>query len=187
MLTPEQRAALLSIARRNIESCLSGEPSKQVTVEDPDLARRGGAFVTLTRKGKLRGCIGYSEPLYPMHEAVARCAVAAATQDSRFSRVTRDELSELEISISVLSPLQKLDNVDNLEPGRHGLMIVGKDSRGLLLPQVAAERGWDRKTFLAETCRKAGLPADAWQGQGVDIFVFEAEIFPEKEPGSAGP
>jgi AmmeMemoRadiSam system protein A len=186
MLTPAQKRTLLSIARRSIESCLARESSNPAQVEDPDLLRRGGAFVTLTREGKLRGCIGYSEPLYPLHDAVARCAVSAATQDCRFSRITQDELSELKISISVLSTLEKLKNVDNLEPGRHGLMIVGKDHRGLLLPQVAAERGWDGTTFLAETCRKAGLPADAWKGQDIEIFVFEAEVFSEKEPSSLG-
>lgn len=185
-LTAGQRAALLGIARWSIESCLSGEASKRATLEDPNLTRPGAVFVTLTRKGKLRGCIGYSEPLYPLHEAVARCAVAAATQDLRFSRITEEELPDLEISVSVLSPLRKLEDIEKLEPGRHGLMVIGKEHRGLLLPQVAAECGWDRKTFLAETCRKAGLPLDAWKGEGVEILVFEAEVFSEREFRSSG-
>ncbi len=182
-LATRQRAALLGIARRSIESCLGAKTSNHQTVDDPDLARPGAAFVTLTLKDKLRGCIGYSEPMYPLHEAVSRCAVAAATQDLRFSPITEDELPELEISVSALSPLQKLEDIEKLEPGRHGLMVIDKEHRGLLLPQVAAERGWDRKTFLAETCRKAGLSPDAWKNENVEIFVFEAEVFSEKDLG----
>jgi AmmeMemoRadiSam system protein A len=181
MLTSKQQSKLLSIARRSIENHLRGEDFTHPVVDDPDLERPGAAFVTLTRRGKLRGCIGYSEPLYPLHETVARCAVAAASQDYRFARVTPDELPELEISVSALTPLRRLDNSEDLEPGRHGLMIVSQEHRGLLLPQVAAERGWDRETFLGETCRKAGLPSDAWRREGVEIFVFEAEVFSEGE------
>jgi AmmeMemoRadiSam system protein A len=106
--------------------------------------------------------------------------VAAATQDHRFESVTLDELPDVSISISALTPLRKLENMDSLQPGRHGLMIAGKGRRGLLLPQVAEERGWSRETFLKETCRKAGLAANAWTEEGVEIFVFEAEVFSEE-------
>jgi AmmeMemoRadiSam system protein A len=175
-----QRRALLDIARRSIETRLKEGDEGKIHVDDPELTELGAAFVTLIYKGRLRGCIGYSEPLYPLYETVARCAVAAATQDYRFAPITLEELPELGISISTLTPLEKLEKLEDLEPGRHGLMITGKGRRGLLLPQVAEERGWDRKTFFSETCRKAGLPAGAWKGNDVEIFVFEAVVFSEE-------
>jgi AmmeMemoRadiSam system protein A len=183
MLTAEQRRKLLEIARKSIEDHIEGgdEPNgSSAAFDDPELEELRGAFVTLTRDGNLRGCIGYSEPLYPLHEAVARCAVAAATQDYRFSPVTLAELPDLDITVSALTPLEKLERLEDLEPGRQGLLITGEGHRGLLLPQVAAERGWDRDRFLRETCRKAGLPEDAWKRDTVEIFVFEAEVFAEK-------
>jgi AmmeMemoRadiSam system protein A len=178
-LTSAQRGVLLDIARRSIEAHLEEGEEEEHLVDDPGLAELGAAFVTLTHEGRLRGCIGYSEPLYPLYETVARCAVAAATNDYRFAPVTLEELPDLRISISALTPLEKLENLEELEPGRHGLMITGRGRRGLLLPQVAEERGWDRETFFSETCRKAGLPSGAWKGKDVEIFVFEAEVFSE--------
>lgn len=180
-LTSSQRAALLATARRSIETYLhDGGTDAEPPIIERELEKPGAAFVTLTLDGDLRGCIGYSEPLYPLHEAVARCAVTAASRDCRFAPITLQEFSGVTISISALSPIQKLDRMEQLEPGRHGLLIVGREHRGLLLPQVAAERGWDRETFLGETCRKAGLPTDAWKDEGVEAFVFEAQIFSEK-------
>lgn len=179
-LTLEQRDALLELARTSIETHLKGGTPEISIGDDPRLKQHGAAFVTLSRAGKLRGCIGYSEPLYPLHETVARCAVAAATQDYRFAPVTLEELVELSISISALTPLEKLERVADLEPGRHGLMVVGEGRKGLLLPQVASERGWDAETFLNETCRKAGLPTDAWRKDDVELFVFQAEVFGEE-------
>jgi AmmeMemoRadiSam system protein A len=111
---------------------------------------------------------------------VARCAVAAATQDYRFSPVTLEELPDLRISVSALTPLTKLKRIEDLEPGRHGLLITDEEHRGLLLPQVAAKRGWDRGTFLKETCRKAGLSGDAWKDKNVEVFTFEADVMDEK-------
>jgi AmmeMemoRadiSam system protein A len=178
-LTSAQRRLLLDIARRSIETHLEKGDEEEHLVEDPGLTELGAAFVTLTHKDRLRGCIGYSEPLYPLYETVARCAVAAATNDYRFAPVTLEELPDVNISISTLTPLEKLENLEELEPGRHGLMITGQGRRGLLLPQVAEERGWDRETFFSETCRKAGLPSDAWKGKDVEIFVFEAVVFSE--------
>ena len=183
MLNSEQRRKLLKIARLSIEGHLKegndrSRPAADVPA-DPELEEPRAAFVTLTRGGNLRGCIGYSEPLYPLHETVARCAVAAATQDYRFSPVTLEELPDLDISVSALTPLTKLDRLEELEPGRHGLLITGEEHRGLLLPQVARERGWDRDRFLKETCRKAGLPEDAWKEGRVEIFTFEADVFEE--------
>jgi len=183
MLTSEHRRKLLEIARRSIETHLEKSASRSRPDDppvDPQLEERGAAFVTLTRDGNLRGCIGYSEPLYPLHETVARCAVAAATQDYRFSPVTLEELPDLQISVSALTPLTKLKRIEDLEPGRHGLLITGEEHRGLLLPQVAAERGWDRERFLKETCLKAGLSGDAWKEGKVEIFTFEADVMDEE-------
>jgi AmmeMemoRadiSam system protein A len=180
-LTASKRQALLDIARRSIETRLEEGDEGEIHVDDPELTELGAAFVTLTHRGRLRGCIGYSEPLYPLFETVARCAVAAATNDYRFAPVTLEELPELCISISALTPLEKLENLEDIEPGRHGLMITGQGRRGLLLPQVAEERGWDRETFLTETCRKAGLPAGAWKGKDIEVFVFEAVVFSEEK------
>jgi AmmeMemoRadiSam system protein A len=179
-LTSQQRHSLLKLAREAIAAHLGNRGAPVKNLEEPAFEESRGAFVTLENQGRLRGCIGYSEPLHPLHEAVTRCAVAAATQDHRFESVTLEELPQVSISISALSPLRKLEDVDSLEPGRHGLMIAGKGRRGLLLPQVAEQRGWSRETFLKETCRKAGLPADAWNDENVEIFVFEAEVFGEE-------
>ena len=183
MLTSEQRRKLLEIARRSIEIHLEHGGNRSWSDGAPVDSRfeeHGAAFVTLERDGHLRGCIGYSEALYPLHETVARCAVAAATQDYRFSPVTLEELPDLRISVSALTPLTKLKRIEDLEPGRHGLLITDEEHRGLLLPQVAAERGWDRERFLKETCRKAGLSGDAWKDKEVEIFTFEADVVDEK-------
>jgi AmmeMemoRadiSam system protein A len=179
-LTSQQRESLLKLAREAIATHLGDQGAPVAEIDEPAFEESRGAFVTLENQGRLRGCIGYSEPLYPLQEAVARCAVAAATQDHRFKSVTLEELPDVNISISALTPLRKLEDTDSLQPGRHGLMIAGQGRRGLLLPQVAEERGWNRETFLKETCRKAGLPADAWTEEDVEVFVFEAEVFGEE-------
>jgi AmmeMemoRadiSam system protein A len=179
-LSSEQRESLLKLAREAIAAHLVDRDAPEAAPDDPAFVELRAAFVTLEKQGRLRGCIGYSEPLYSLHETVARCAVAASTQDHRFEPVTLEELPDISISISALTPLRKLEKAEDLQPGRHGLMMVGKGRRGLLLPQVAEERGWNRETFLKETCRKAGLPADAWNEEDVEIFVFEAEVFGEE-------
>ncbi len=185
-LTSQQRESLLKLARDTIAAHLGHQSEPEAGTDDPAFEVSRGAFVTLEKDGRLRGCIGYSEPLYSLQEAVARCAVAAATQDHRFESVRLEELPDISISISALTPLKKLEKTDDLQPGRHGLMIAGKGCRGLLLPQVAEERGWNRETFLKETCRKAGLPKDAWNEEEVEIFVFEAEVFGEEQPEDRG-
>jgi len=179
-LSSEQRELLLNLAREAIASHLGDRDAPEAATDDRALGELRAAFVTLEKEGRLRGCIGYSEPLYSLQEAVARCAVAAATQDHRFEPVTLEELPDISITVSALTPLKKLEKTDDLQPGRHGLLIAEKGRRGLLLPQVAEERGWDRKTFLKETCRKAGLPTDAWNEKDAEIFVFEAEVFGEE-------
>ena len=130
------------------------------------------------RGERLRGCVGYVLPTSPVYRAVAETARAAAFDDNRFPPVTRDEAPHLAIELSILSPPRAIQP-EEIEIGRHGLLISWQGRRGLLLPQVPVERAWDRTIFLEQTCRKAGLPADAWQ-RGAAIEAFTAEVFGEK-------
>jgi AmmeMemoRadiSam system protein A len=172
--TPEQRVELLSIARRAIRESVCGRPGLLPTPVDPTLRAPGAAFVTLTHGGALRGCIGYVHAIRPLAEAIAHCAASAATGDPRFSPVTARELSDLQIEISVLSPLRPAADPSEIQVGVHGLHISKDDQHGLLLPQVASELGWDRETFLRQVCVKAGLPQDAWR-RGANLQVFTVE------------
>lgn len=152
----------------------------KVPGERPDsemLRAPGAAFVTLNHRGRLRGCIGYTEARAPLYRTVQECAVAAATEDPRFSPVTAREAVEVRFEISVLSPLAPV-SAEEVAVGVHGLMIRKGMHRGLLLPQVAIEHGWDRATFLTQVCAKAGLPPDAWKG-GTELYSFTAEVFGE--------
>ena len=178
VLTPEQRTALLALARSAILECVCHPQGVATGTSDPALQAAGAAFVTLTRRGELRGCIGYVEAIKPLAEAVAHCAVSAATADPRFLPVTPDELPDLRIEISVLSTLRRIDQPSQIQVGEHGLHISQGGRRGLLLPQVATEFGWDRETFLRQTCLKAGLPGDAWR-RGAEIRVFTVDHFSE--------
>lgn len=184
MLTEEARAALLKIARAAIEEKLRCGGTGPPPAEFPQLRERAGAFVTLLKDDQLRGCIGYVEPIKPLAEAVASCAVSAATGDPRFPPLRPDELPHVRIEISVLSPLWKIGDPAEIVVGQHGLMIVQGARQGLLLPQVAVEYGWDRDSFLRHVCLKAGLPPDAW-GRGAELFIFTAEVF--REPSEAEP
>ncbi len=140
----------------------------------------GGAFVTLERYGRLRGCIGRVESPAPLAETVRDMARAAAFEDPRFPPLTADEFADVDVEVSVLSPPAPIDPAD-VEPGRHGLIVEQGRHRGLLLPQVAAERGWDRETFLEQTCIKAGLPPDAWRRPDTRVLAFEAQVFGERD------
>ncbi|MFA9452556.1 MAG: AmmeMemoRadiSam system protein A, partial [Candidatus Aminicenantaceae bacterium] len=135
-----------------------------------------GAFVTLTKQGRLRGCIGFVEPIAPLCKTVTLAAIYAATRDNRFPPVTSSELKSLEVEISVLSVPRKISDPNQVKVGKHGLIISLGDRRGLLLPQVPIDNGWDRQTFLQQACLKAGLPQDAWRS-GAEIQVFEAQVF----------
>jgi AmmeMemoRadiSam system protein A len=188
-LTAKQQADLLAIARLAIRARVRGFATVDPSSSDPRLCAPGAAFVTLTRAGQLRGCIGYVHPILPLAETVAECAAAAATGDPRFPAVTTRELPHLALEISVLSPLRPLPNPAEVEVGVHGLHISDGHRRGLLLPQVATEQGWDRETFLRQTCLKAGLSPDAWR-RGAQIQVFTVQHFTdhlpvETEPGEA--
>ena len=181
MLTPEQRNQLLSIARRSIEAVLAGHrPDLGGVSLDPVLTRPSGAFVTLHEAGgELRGCIGSIQAVAPLFQAVSSSAINAAFRDPRFFPVTPEELPALHIEISVMSPIEAVTNVEEIEVGRDGLIVSRGGSAGLLLPQVASEYGWDRETFLRQTCVKAGLPPDAWRSPDCRIERFSAEVFAE--------
>lgn len=177
MLTPEDRERLRRIARETVASWVrqGGKPSFDVP-EGP-LQEARGVFVTLRSGGRLRGCIGFLEGIEPLWEAVRDMTVRAAAHDPRFPPVEAFELEDLEIEISVLSPLEPVSDPSEIEVGRHGLMVRRGPSSGLLLPQVPVEHGWDRETFLEQTCFKAGLPPGAWKDPGTVILAFEAEVF----------
>ena len=136
-----------------------------------------GAFVTINKKGQLRGCIGYIEGRGPLYKTVEKMAEEAAFRDPRFDPVKERELPELEIEISVLTPLKKITDINEIEVGKHGIYIKKGWNSGLLLPQVATDYGWDRLTFLEHTCQKAGLPANAWKEKNTEIYIFSADIF----------
>jgi uncharacterized protein len=176
-VTPDERQALLALARQAILVHLTHGPRPRL--DAGIAARKLGAFVSLHIEGDLRGCIGYIQADTPLGDIVARCAVSAAADDPRFPPLTLDELSRAQIEISVLGPIEPVGDLSEIEVGRHGLIASQGFSKGLLLPQVASERGWDRDTFLSHTCVKAGLRPDAWKS-GAQISKFEAVVFGEE-------
>jgi len=177
-LSPQEQEKLLDIARRTIAQFLESGTVPAVEATEPGLLQERGAFVTLKKRGQLRGCIGYLTAEGPLYLTVQRAAIAAATGDPRFPPVTPEELGDIEIEISVLSPIEPIEDVNQIEVGRHGLIIVKDRHQGVLLPQVATEEGWNREEFLRAVCRKAGLPEDAWK-EGAKLYVFTAEVFGE--------
>ena len=181
MLTPNHRTQLLSIARTSIESVLDGvRMHVDESSLDPVLTRPSGAFVSLhTHEGDLRGCIGTIQPVAPLCHAVSSNAINAAFRDPRFYPLEREELPNIHIEISVMSPIEVVSDVATIEVGRDGLIISRGGRAGLLLPQVATEYGWDRETFLEHTCTKAGLPGDSWRHPDCRIERFSAEVFSE--------
>ena len=181
MLNNSQRKTLLQIARDSIASVLDGRrPNLEQYAVDDDLRRPAGAFVTLNdRQGELRGCIGSIEPVAPLYQAVSSSAISAAFRDPRFYPVQRDEFPTLHLEISVMGPILLVADVAEIEVGRDGLIIRRGHSAGLLLPQVATEHGWDRDTFLSQTCVKAGLPPASWRQPDTRIERFSAEVFGE--------
>ncbi len=170
-LSTADKQLLLHVARDSIAGQLQGKAATPAKATSPVLEESRGAFVSLHRQGQLRGCIGYLEAIKPLLQTVQEMAAAAAFQDPRFRPLQADELADLEIEISVLTPLQLIKSTDEIEVGEHGLYIVRGLNRGLLLPQVATQYHWDRQTFLEQTCGKAGLPPDAWKDPDTKIYV----------------
>jgi len=177
-LNSDEREKLLVIARQTIAQFLESGTVPHFDVSEPNLFQERGCFVTLKKHGKLRGCIGNLIPRRPLYLTVQNAAVSAAINDPRFPPVTREELKDISIEISVLSPIEPIEDVSEIEVGRHGLVIVKGRKQGVLLPQVAVEQNWDRDEFLSQLCLKAGLPEDAWR-EGAQLYVFTAEVFEE--------
>ena len=178
-LTESDQQLLLQIARNSVRACLSGEIFTPPEISSATLSESCGIFVSIHKHGELRGCIGNVHAVGPLYRSAAECAISAAVGDPRFTPLTGDELSVVDFEISVLSPMRRIENVTEIEVGKHGLLISKRGHRGLLLPQVATAYAWDRDTFLQETCRKAGLRPDDWK-DGATIHCFSAFVFGEK-------
>jgi AmmeMemoRadiSam system protein A len=176
--TASEGRAMLELARRAVTEAVVHNRLPENILREGIFAERRGVFVTLHVRQSLRGCIGVIEGDNSLGENIVRSAVSAAKQDPRFSPVRPEELSELEIEISVLSPLF-LIRAEDVRIGTHGLLIIRGPRRGLLLPQVAVEHGLSQEQFLEETCRKAGLPHGAWREPEAKLLGFTCEIHSE--------
>ena len=176
LLTKKEQRELLKIARETIVAHVSGGKLSAITSTSAGLNLNSGCFVTIKQNGELRGCIGNFVSEQPLCLLVQEMAVSAATRDPRFYPMKTADLANFVIDISVLSPLRKIASVDEIKVGKHGIYIVKGSYRGVLLPQVATEYGWNRDQFLRHTCIKAGLPEDAWLGE-CEIFIFSAQVF----------
>jgi len=179
-LSESEKKELIKIARKSIEEAVAGKKLSVSSPENPRLENKRGVFVTLKEGGVLRGCIGYVTGVKPLFEATRDAAVSAALEDPRFPPVTEDELPHIDIEISVLSSLKRIKSLEEIEVGKHGILIKKGFFQGLLLPQVATENNWDRTTFLSHTCLKAGLPPECWKDPETEIYIFTVEIFEEK-------
>ncbi len=185
-LNQEERRRLLAVARETIGQYLDTGAVTRHQADLPGLAGQNGAFVTLHKAGQLRGCIGNFTSDQPLVNTVEDMALAAATGDPRFPSLSPAELGDCDLEISVLSPLRPVQSVEEIEVGRHGIYIISPRGRGVLLPQVAVEYGWDRDTFLEHTCLKAGLPGGCWRDPDVQVLVFSAQVFGENDLDMAG-
>ncbi|ABK16991.1 AmmeMemoRadiSam system protein A [Syntrophobacter fumaroxidans] len=176
-LSAEEKQTLRQIAFQAIRSRCFGEPLPEPSPESPGLKERRGAFVCLHKGKELRGCIGMIEPIEPLYKTVRNMAVEAAFGDPRFCALQSDELDRVDIEISVLTRLERISDTERIEIGKHGIYIRKNYQTGLLLPQVATDNHWDTREFLEWTCRKAGIPSDAWKDPDTEIYIFSADIF----------
>jgi len=182
MLNKEQRKKLLEIARNSIQHYLKTGKKIEITEQDPILSKEMGAFVTLREHAELRGCIGNLIGSQPLYLTIRDMAIEAAVGDPRFSPLEESELKNIEIEISALSPLERVDSADKIQLGVHGVLVKRGFQSGVFLPQVAQETGWSKEEFLSNLCaHKAGLSADAWKDKSTEIYIFSAEVFSEKE------
>ena len=179
MLNIKQQKELLKIARASVEAYVSGGKAPDFKITGEALNKKQGAFVTLTKNGRLRGCIGQIAPSnQPLWQLIQEMAIAAASQDNRFNPVSRDELGELEYEISVLSAPEVIGDWRKIKLGEHGVIIRKSGRSGVFLPQVATETGWDLEKFLSELClEKAGLAPDAYKDKNTEIKIFTAQVF----------
>lgn len=184
MLSDNEKREMLSLVRRNIEQYLDTGRTVELELKGKYL-EKNGVFVTLKKHGELRGCIGFPEPHLPLGRALLDSSISAATHDPRFPPVKKEELRELKIEITILTPPKIIDSNPSDLPkhivvGRHGLIVERGWNKGLLLPQVPVEWGWDVEEFLSQTCWKAGLPPDAWLDERTKVYKFEGEVFGEE-------
>lgn len=179
ILNKKEQEQLLSLARNTLNEYVTSKRLPQVDIRNKKLQENKAVFVTLTKKCNLRGCVGYITPSQPLYKAVMEMTVAASARDTRFIPVTKEELNDIHIEISVLSLFTRIDNPDKIEIGKHGLYIVKGNRTGLLLPQVASSFLWSREEFLRQTCIKAGLMPNAWTEKDTEIYIFSAQIFEE--------
>ena len=179
-LSEKDKKVLMDIARKTIECKVKDEKLPEFKVDSPILKENRGAFVTIKEHGQLRGCIGYMEAIKPLYITIQEMAEAAALRDPRFPPVTTEELDKLELEISALTPLRKIKDINEIEIGKHGIVLKKGYHQGVFLPQVATEQGWDRITFLEEICHKAGIPdKNCWKDEDAEIYIFSAEVFEE--------
>ncbi|HIE43772.1 MAG TPA: AmmeMemoRadiSam system protein A [Candidatus Omnitrophica bacterium] len=184
MLNKEQQQGLLKIARETIEKYVTERKIPEFTVDDPELLKSYGAFVTLRKGDSLRGCIGNIISNQPLYELIRDMAIASSTQDPRFFPVSPEELKDIKIEISVLSKPKLIKDVNEIELGRHGVIVKRGLNQGIFLPQVATETGWSKEGFLSNLCsQKAGLPPDAWKDKATEIYIFTAQVFEEEQYG----
>ena len=180
----ESKKWLFELARSSAHAAVKGESPPAFGADEPELHEKCGVFVTLKNRGKLRGCLGNFTSDEPLHQTVVRMAAASATQDPRFTwnPISVGELNDLDIEISVLSPLQKIDDPLDFELGTHGIYIMSGGASGCFLPQVAVETGWSKEEFLAICCAgKAGLHPEAWKEPDTEVYIFSAEIISESD------
>ncbi len=180
-LNDPEKKFLLELARKTILNYLHNNDPLKVDYYSETIKEKCGVFVTLEKENNLRGCIGYVEGYMPLQDAVQDNAFSAAFKDPRFPSLSLKEFEQIEIEISVLTPLERVTDISEIKVGRDGLIIKNGLYQGLLLPQVATDWGWDRIQFLEQTCRKAGLPINAWKDKDTEIQKFTALIFSEKE------
>jgi AmmeMemoRadiSam system protein A len=181
MLDDSHKATLLKLARKTLEDHFIRGALPDFQTDCPELLEQKGAFVTLQKEGVLRGCIGQLDPDCELFKVVQQCALSAAFADSRFPPLQQKELDILDIEISVLTPFHRVESIEEINVGKHGLYIVRDLHRGLLLPQVASQYGWDRVAFLEQTCHKAGLKESAWKDPQTFLYTFEADVFSEPQ------
>jgi AmmeMemoRadiSam system protein B/AmmeMemoRadiSam system protein A len=186
-LSAQEKAKLLALARNAVQAVATKhELYEPPAPAEAALNQEAGLFVTIKRRGRLRGCVGYTSAVEPLYLAVRDTATLAAARDARFVPVSAEELSELAYEVSVLSPMRRVTNVEQIEVGRDGLLVKNADREGLLLPQVPLEHRWDRTRFLEEACIKAGMDREQWRDEGTDIFRFSARVFRDKETALRG-
>jgi len=183
LLSSAALATLLELARRSVVASVQGQALPKVP-RDLELSWPRGVFVSLHRGGELRGCLGHLEADVPVGEVTRRMAVAAAHDDPRFMPVTPDELADLDVEVSVLSPFERI-RPEDVVPGRDGLLVRRGPRSGVLLPQVATEHRWDRVAFLRAVCQKAALPSEAWQDPATELWAFRAQVVPPERGAAA--